>query len=279
MFSGREGWLNGVVAVAPDDVWAVGGQTVQTHRLLGRSRPLRRAQTVERALIEHWDGTAWSAIPSANVGPAAVTRKRYWGIVPASENELLGVAAVSADDIWAVGDYGLPLPKSPLVRQPSYPSRSSPLAEHWNGRKWAVGPRVPLSVVPDTQLPVGFTAVGAAPTGDVLALAPLWGEAWEFSGTAWHQAFRGSSFSTFGVAVIAHDDRWIVGPSSSDPSQPAAFHWDGRAWMAVPLPVVGWIEAASASATDDVWAVGRLAPVGTKTPLVGDNKVLLHYTC
>src|SRR5260221_4375134 len=61
--------------VSSSDVWAVG------YALNGNSG---------QSLIENWNGTSWSVVPSPNVGP--------W-------NELNGVATVSANDIWAVGYY------------------------------------------------------------------------------------------------------------------------------------------------------------------------------
>jgi len=54
----------------------------------------------------------WSVVDSPNVG--------------SSSNELSGVAAVSASNSWAVGDY---LPSG---------STSLTLIEHWNGTSWSV---------------------------------------------------------------------------------------------------------------------------------------------
>lgn len=65
------GTLNGVVALATDDVWAVGSHDDAT-------------------LIEHWDGTAWTVVPSPNGNRA--------------ESELYAVSATGPDDVWAVGD-------------------------------------------------------------------------------------------------------------------------------------------------------------------------------
>jgi hypothetical protein len=62
--------LYGVVAFAPDDVWAVG--------YVGKD-----------TLIEHWDGAMWSVVSSPN---------------PNGINTLEGVAAASSTDIWAVGN-------------------------------------------------------------------------------------------------------------------------------------------------------------------------------
>src|SRR5262245_53912740 len=68
--------FSGVAAVARDDVWAVGSQTVS-----GTSN----------TLIEHWDGTSWSVVPSPT---------------PSGGGSLLAVTAISATDVWAVGIQG-----------------------------------------------------------------------------------------------------------------------------------------------------------------------------
>ena len=92
--------LSGVTAISASDVWAVGD--FQTTSSSG---------TVFQTLTEHWDGTAWSIVPSPSPGGTS------------SGSELRGVAAVSASDVWAVGDSG-----------------SGTLTEQWNGTSWAVVP-------------------------------------------------------------------------------------------------------------------------------------------
>jgi hypothetical protein len=86
-----------VAAVATNDVWAVGYY--------------RTSPGPNLSLVEHWDGSAWTVVPSPNVG--------------SSRNELYGVAAASASDVWAVGYY-------------VGASGSETLIEHWNGSAWAV---------------------------------------------------------------------------------------------------------------------------------------------
>jgi hypothetical protein len=90
--------VGGVVALSPSNVWAVGSS--------GTGEPL---DTVVPA-AEHWDGTSWSVVPVPN--PDQGTRLRDF---------LTGVAAVSANDIWAVGD-----------------SHSATLTEHWDGTSWRI---------------------------------------------------------------------------------------------------------------------------------------------
>lgn len=67
----------GVAVVSDTDVWGV-----------GRSGGL--------TLTEHWDGTSWSVVDSPNGNPNPPSGYRW-------ANWLLGAAALSTDDLWAVG--------------------------------------------------------------------------------------------------------------------------------------------------------------------------------
>ena len=69
--------FNGVVALAPDNVWAVGS-----------SSDVSDGPTL--TLIEHYDGSEWSVVPSPNVGPNSMFQS----------NRLFGITAVSPTDIW-----------------------------------------------------------------------------------------------------------------------------------------------------------------------------------
>src|SRR5438094_8591444 len=68
--------LHSVSALAENDVWAV-GVSYNTECTLGST------------LIEHWNGSRWSVVPSPN--PSA------------SVNKINAIAAVSASDVLAVG--------------------------------------------------------------------------------------------------------------------------------------------------------------------------------
>ncbi len=71
--------LNAVAAISSNDVWAVGGDT----------------DFLITAIIEHWDGKAWSLVPS----PTYVSSNDSGGAY-----RLNAVAAISTSDVWAVGD-------------------------------------------------------------------------------------------------------------------------------------------------------------------------------
>ena len=90
--------LNGVKAIAANNVWAVGTSYSYV--------------STEQTLIEHWDGTSWSTVPSPN---------------PNSINELSDVVRVSpTSQLWAVG----------YTRQGGAVQQT--LIEHWNANTWSV---------------------------------------------------------------------------------------------------------------------------------------------
>jgi uncharacterized protein (TIGR03118 family) len=90
--------VGGLAVLSPTNVWAVGASA--TGEPLDTLRPA----------AEHWDGTSWSFVPVPN--PDQGTRFRDF---------LSGVAAISANDIWAVGV-----------------TSSGTLTEHWDGTSWSV---------------------------------------------------------------------------------------------------------------------------------------------
>src|ERR1017187_468571 len=102
--------LNGVLALAPNNVWAVGFSTPVA--------PPKRAPTL--TLIEHWDGASWTVVTSPNVGPKSVYQS----------NSLQGITAVSTTDIWAFGSYSLA----------DGSGQQKTLLLHWDGNPWSVAP-------------------------------------------------------------------------------------------------------------------------------------------
>lgn len=116
--------LHGVSAVADNDVWAVGA-SYDTERVTALT------------LIEHWNGTQWSVVPSPN--PSSTT------------NVLNAVAAVATNDVWAVG----------IAATGSNPI----LIIHWNGTAWSVVPN------PNSSMPLSnLAALAVISTNDVWAV-------------------------------------------------------------------------------------------------------------
>ena len=73
--------LSGVSVVSSGDVWAVGNQ----------DGTLRSGFAVWRTFTEHWDGSAWSIVPSPN---------------DSRHDNFLVAAAASGGRIWAFGGDG-----------------------------------------------------------------------------------------------------------------------------------------------------------------------------
>jgi hypothetical protein len=96
--------LYGVTAITPTNAWAVGYQPGAIGALL--------------TLVLHWDGTAWTVVPSPNEDT------QY-----SSSNILTGVAAISANDIWAVGMY---------ENESTDYHQHRTLTLHWDGTSWSI---------------------------------------------------------------------------------------------------------------------------------------------
>src|SRR5215471_12921083 len=95
--------LKDVAVVSATDVWAVGQYST--------------ADFVVHTLIQHWNGSVWSIVPSPN---------RLTGTGHSEFNALQGVTAVGVNDVWAVG-------YSVSVVDPY-----QTLTMHWNGTVWSI---------------------------------------------------------------------------------------------------------------------------------------------
>ncbi len=225
--------LHGLGGTGPGDVWAVGSDTTP-----GGS---------QGTLIEHWNGSAWSRLPS----PAG----------EAAGAELLSVSAINASDVWAVGD--------------ARPNGSfTTLVEHWDGRAWRL--------VADAGLPAtGFnhlTAVAAVSARDVWAVGRLYRhpnpviEHWD--GTAWTevtQPAHGYDSALQSLAVVSASDIWAVG--GTDVTNSLVDHWNGTAWSIVASPnstaqnAQSFLAGVAALGPSNVWAVGSASVFGSPQTL------------
>jgi len=224
-------------AVSASDVWAVGHQ--------------QSWDGTFGTLVEHWDGTGWSVVPSPDPG--------------SSGNHLYGVAAAGPDDIWAVG-------------QRDDSGSDAPLAEHWNGHAWTVVD------VPSAGLTSGLLQGVAVHGGQVWAVGQsddathqarplvehLTGGVW----SAEQPAGLGSGFTN--VTGVAYSDGtvWAVGSyldQASGNQLALIARNSGNGWHQVNAPnpgngdrVLGGVSAAG----DTVWAVGAFDTDAGRSPLV-----------
>jgi hypothetical protein len=225
--------LNGVAALSPADVWAVGNASTSSG-----SQP---------ALIEHWNGRAWKGV-TVNPGRGARSSTLY------------GVSVVSAKDVWAVG-YSTSGPGQ---------ERESTLVEHWDGRTWAKVDS-PNPGAPKCKTIILF-AVSAASASDVWAdgyacqspshqvgtLVEHW------NGHTWQRIASPSSGGDIllGIDALSASNAWAVGNAQRGPSQlTLTEHWNGHTWQRVASPSprgakASSLEGAGAASARDAWAVG-----------------------
>jgi hypothetical protein len=205
--------LNAVVAIAPNDVFAVGGGGAGTPEL-----------------IEHFDGKAWSIVKSPTIQTG---------------NALFGVSATSATDVWAVGEINagvgsntapealhfdgtawtrVAVPAPPMSPFGSglasvtalapnnvwavghgtnhiYPFNPTSLIEHFDGAKW--------TIVPSPNLSNGIPGLLAEP------------------------------FPLSGVSAVSATDIWAVGfeyDNNTGADVTLTEHFNGKGWSVVSSP-------------------------------------------
>jgi len=225
-------FLNGVSGTSASDVWAVGS-----------SNP---PGAPDQTLVEHWDGAAWSIVPSPDPGNAG--------------NILQGVAALGPTDVWAVG-----------AAQTTATFYQRPMAIHWNGAKWAA------MSLPEPTGCTGhsyLTAVSAITHGDAWATGwcgsggttPQQGYVEHWSGHHW--ALIGSYGSLpadsqlYGISATGPNGVWAVGhtqPAGSSQIVALTVHWNGASWTRVavnPPDDLGDLHGIVARGSQPSWSVG-----------------------
>ncbi len=212
--------LNAVASLSANDVWAVGESSTGNKG--------KGSQT----LIEHWDGSAWSIVPSPN----------------GSQNSALStVVAIAKDDVWAAG---------------SYTDKSGNLARtlfvHWDGRAWKIWPNEGAGAIWSATA-VSKNDIWAVGNNGPQAVIMHW------NGTLWTAApgpaSSAKSNALNSVTSANANDVWAVGSQSiNGADQTLAIHWDGAKWLAVPNPsinnYVDTLNATVARSNQDVWAAG-----------------------
>lgn len=205
--------LTSVAAVAPDDVWAVGGQGVPE--------------------LFHFDGTAWNTSYLPNPGTFA------FGV------EARDLVALAPNDIWAVGWYDITGTATlrtavwhynganwAVVPSPSMPNG---FGGFYPSTLWSI-----CAAGPNALFAVGEWRIGATFFPLVL----------RYDGVSWQIQTAPSSASGDGrlVAVSASsaNDVWAVGTANDHSTiigggfgLSFALHYDGSAWSVVPTPQPG----------------------------------------
>ncbi len=278
-------YLTSVDGVSANDVWAVGAKSYgpSVPPILhwdGHSWKGAQEDTVDAGLLDvsadavndawavgssvlggpvmHWDGTRWRlqqtigsdtlygvvAISATDVWAVGNDMHHWdgstWSLSATSPGLLDDVAAVSSTDVWAVGYEG---------------DRTSALAEHWDGSTWTSVP-VP---VPSGYTDITLNGVAAVSSDDVWAtgyygiyLNPLI-EHWD--GAAWNQVAvpSPSGRGLWGVSAASASDAWTIGGWRT-----VSMHWDGSSWTSFAYhgPTQAGLSSIVELSSTDIWAVG-----------------------
>ncbi len=209
-------------------------------------------------------GAATLALTLPQAATAAITRPASATAYPAVPDRLYSVAAISANDVWAVGLYP-----------------TGWLALNWNGSTWAQY----------EASPGYFNGVGASSASDV----------WAVGGTNWFSPSQtlamhwngktltrvptpnppgGGEFSD--VAATSPDNAWAVGlagpgPGIPSPTTPLIEHWNGNAWTIQKYQVPaagGQFTGVAAISPDNVWVVGY---TGAASEGTGQQTLIEHW--
>jgi hypothetical protein len=177
-----------VAVIASDDVWAAGFEY---------TAPAEEDKSI--TLTEHWDGTAWTIVPSPSLFP---------------NSKFFDASADATSDVWAMGLGEI---------------------DRWDGRAW----RVVTSAPPNSWTrffldvaafgPKDVWVGGYSVAGDTQPAFIHWnGTGWKFSPSPtihlWGQIF--------GVGGPSSDRLWAVG---TDVDGLLMERWDGVSWQQVPI--------------------------------------------
>jgi hypothetical protein len=218
--------------VSVNDAWAVGYYS----NLVGiRNR--------NRAMAQHWDGTAWSLVTVP---------------LPGDESGLMAVSALSTNNVWAVGYY-----------VDSATSAERTYTIHWDGSAWTQMPSPNFqsnssllgvaAVAPDAVWAVG-TSYDTGTTDSTLVL--FW------DGNSWASVSSPNPDAENYLASVTAtgvDDMWAVGNTQgsdprSDPTRTLTIHCTRLGCSVVTSPNAGTnnneLLSAGALSSSAVWAVG-----------------------
>jgi hypothetical protein len=216
--------LSGVAVISACNAWAVGSSFTNA--------------TGFSTLIEHWDGTAWTIVPSPSP--------------PATSNILNGLAVTSAGDAWAVGSAGNATSDLTLIL-------------HWNGTNWQQVTS-PTPGGSDVLRAVGATsasnawAVGASSDGSKTVIL-------RWNGTNWKKVASPSpaaSNDLFGVTATSASNAWAVGFTGSGT---LILAWNGTKWALVPSPAGDQLNDIAALSASNAWSVGDVTVGGVRRTL------------
>ena len=188
--------------------------------VVGDTAEIVSGQFVDRALIEHWNGTAWQQTP---------------GTVLPDNSGLYSLDAVSPNNIWAGGVIN-----------------GAPGLAHWDGRAWA-------PVVPDALNglnPISWVSgISSSGPDDVWAVGPI-GLSIHYDGHSWQKVplpdLNGDEAWLQNVGTDRRFGTWAVGyrVGPDHVRRPLALHWCDGAWRVVATPDSSFTQFMGVAFTD-----------------------------
>ncbi len=214
--------LSGVKTFSTTNAWAVGAHSTS-------------AAPSTRTLVQRWNGTSWSVVPSPSPDP--------------TRNFLSDVDGASAGDVWAVGNVG----------DDGYGGTVAGLVLHWDGSAWS-RVDVPGTVsdgtftVPTLQDVFALSAndvwiVGRAFSWIDLRVVPI---ALHWDGQTWQRSAMSTAPNDgqgfHGVAALSPTRVYAVGS--------VVARWTGTTWVADSTVSGGLLSDAAPAGAATVWGVG-----------------------
>jgi hypothetical protein len=207
--------LQAVSTLTRSNAWAVGASVTTSN---DGHQP--------NALIEHWNGKAWT------VSPTAATPGILWG-----------VSAIATNDVWAAGQAQIALGNGGYA--------IAPLIMHWNGTSW--------NQVADTEQPNSWLDnVSASSANDVWMVGGAGFLHW--NGRTWAVVPNPVGGAIRGVLALSANDAWAVGNAAENA---LVEHWNGSTWTVVSSKTEGvtYLNAVAADSNDaHIWVGGFDTP-------------------
>ncbi len=247
--------LNDIETISPNNVWAVGSYG-------------NVSSAFTKTLIEHWDGSSWTIVPSPDQ------------LEGSYDSELYAITSVSgkANDIWAVGAYRIPGYQIPILL-------------HWDGVTWK-----------SSKLPAG-TLNGALYDVTAINARDVWVVGNNQTNTLFSMHFDGMRWKVVNgptlnspvnyiqlnsVSAASKNDVWASGFTYGSLLNPYFYspflaHWNGSQWENVtakfnsdqpflPYSVAFTTGGIKALGSNDVWVFGDKFD-----PVLGAGPNLQHW--
>lgn len=230
--TGLSDGFSAIAAISANDIWIAGGH-------------FDPAIGGDDGLIEHWNGSAWSVVPSPNT---ITVNGVVHGVEPIG-----ALTAASSTDVWATTASG---------------ATASVLFEHWNGSQWNLVSAPGVANTTDS-----ISGISASSSNDIWAVGstrgggrhpPILPLIEHFDGTNWNiVASPAGTLGPVSVTALTPTDAWLVGDGNvNSGSSPIVEHWDGTQWSLVTVPVpagsqINQLFSIASLPTGTILAVGR----------------------